>query len=92
MAAGQRGLAIVLDEQAEGFWFWLQSRGVDVRHERSIRADPNAPKDLHINLVTSQVIQFCPWCGRRLGEVAAAAPAPFARFAAAHRGLVPDSL
>ena len=92
MAAGQRGLAVVLAEQAEGLCFWLQSRGVDFKHEQSVRANSDAPQDLYINLVTSQVIHFCPWCGRRLEEVAAVAPVPLARFAAAHRAFVPDSL
>jgi hypothetical protein len=63
-AAGERGLAILVDTTADGTpAFMIQSRSVEI--------DDDGPKN-HTRPLTLSAelhIQFCPWCGRRLANV-----------------------
>ena len=91
-AAGERGLAVVVEDQPDELAFWLQSRGIAFADESVGRADPIVRSDLHVNVSTFSRIRYCPWCGDSLVATAALAPEAFARFAAAHRKLAPPPL
>jgi hypothetical protein len=88
-ATGERGLAVVVENDTDGFRFWVQSRGVDFSEERRIQVDPGPPLHFGINVVSSGRIRYCPWCGTRLDELAAEAPEAFAQLAVAHRQFIP---
>ena len=87
--AGQRGSAVLVERAPEGFAFWLQSRGVAYRDEAAFRDVGPLPPPAALNVSHSQRIAYCPWCGRRLADLAAADPERFARLAAKHAHLVP---
>jgi hypothetical protein len=59
-AAGERSIAVIVDEDQGEPEFFLQSRAVDAGDEQKI--DAVVP----ISLVIENGIQFCPWCGRSL--------------------------
>ena len=84
--AGQRGLATLVDRTPRQFIFLLQSRAVAFGEERRLRIEP---MDIKLNIDVTVGIQFCPWCGRRLEELGAAAPGEFGELARQHREFVP---
>jgi hypothetical protein len=84
--AGQRGLATLVERTPRRFIFYLQSRAVAFGEERRLRVEP---MDIRVNIDFTVGIQFCPWCGRRLQELATAAPEEFTELAQQHEELVP---
>lgn len=84
--AGERGLSIIVERTPQQFVFFLQSRSVAFGEERRLRVEP---MDVRFNIDCTIAIQFCPWCGRKLREVAAAASEQFTELARRHRELVP---
>lgn len=62
MQAGSRGFTILIGRNSAGKpQFVLQHRALDKGAEGSVKSD-EAP----ISVVSDVVIQYCPWCGRRL--------------------------
>lgn len=88
--AGERGSAIIVGCTSDGLGFWLQTRGVAVRDEPTLRSAP--PLKVMVNISSSQRIAYCPWCGRPLADLVAAAPDAFRHLAELHRPYVPDPL
>src|SRR4030095_3124702 len=83
--AGERGLAILVEETSTGFAFEFQSRGV--AHEDEAKLHP-IPRELNINIASSVGLQFCPWCGQHVGTMLKAYPALFEELARKHRKLL----
>ncbi len=83
-AAGQRGMAILVHKTSTGINFLLQSRGIAFDDVKRIRPNPNA-SDVKINVSSETGLQYCPWCGRRLQELAQASPEAFEKIAMRHR-------
>jgi hypothetical protein len=88
--AGQRGSAIIVGRAQDGLGFWLQTRGVAVRDEPMLRSA--RPLKAIVNISGSQRIAYCPWCGRPLAELIAAAPEAFRRLADLHEPYAPGPL
>jgi len=88
-AAGERGLAVVVEDHPEGLSFWLQSRGIAYVDEARIGGDSIAQSKLHVNVSMSSRMRYCPSCATSLDAVATRAPEAFARFAEAHRKFAP---
>jgi hypothetical protein len=60
-AAGERSIAIVVDEDDEGnAEFFLQARTFDIGTE------PHLKLNVPMSLTTQTGLQFCPWCGVHL--------------------------
>ena len=85
--AGQRGIAVVVRRVPEFFIVYLQSRAVAFGEEDRL---VQQRIDAQLNLVYTVGIAFCPWCGKRLDDLAEAAPAVFADLAKTHEPFAPE--
>jgi len=83
--AGERGLAILVSEHSDGLKFALQMRAVAFEEEARLSKEPMPTMPTHISLSGSMRIRFCPSCGKRLDELAAANPGKFEVLAAKHK-------
>jgi hypothetical protein len=59
--AGRRGLAFLVSENSRGFFWVMQSRGVD--HNDEVRL--NKP-NVDVNVAAEIAMKFCPFCGTEL--------------------------
>lgn len=84
LSAGERGIAILVEQTSHGILFEMQSRGVAYEDEVKLRS---TPIDLKINVTCSVGMQYCPWCGRWLQELAKASPEAFIGLAKKHEKL-----
>jgi hypothetical protein len=85
--AGQRGIAVVVRRLPEFFIFYLQSRAVAFGEGEGLL---HHRLEARINLVSTVGIRFCPWCGRRLDDLAETEPAVFAELAKCHQPFTPE--
>ena len=85
--AGQRGIAVVVRRVPEFFIYYLQSRTVTFGEEERL---VEQRLEQRINLVYTMGIGFCPWCGRRLDDLADASPWVFDKLANEHEAFVPE--
>jgi hypothetical protein len=85
--AGQRGIAVVVRRVPAFFIYYLQSRAVTFGEEEKFVQERSEQR---VNLVYTMGIGFCPWCGRRLDDLAEAAPEVFAELARRHDAFVPE--
>jgi len=83
-AAGKRGIAILVHKTAGGILFLLQSRGIAIEDGSKLAPMPGAP-DMKINISFDIGLQYCPWCGRRLQELAEASPRVFDDLSEKHK-------
>jgi len=83
--AGQRGLGILIERTGTGFAFLLQSRGIAHEDESKVGPTAGAP-DMLINIACQTGMAYCPWCGRRLEDLAVSAPVGFVALARKHEG------
>lgn len=61
--AGERGIGILIGRDSEGYpQFTLQYRAVERGLEKSVVAE------VPTSIVLDVQLQYCPWCGRRLGK------------------------
>src|SRR5881296_2511735 len=84
--AGERGIATLVSRRPEYFVFYLQSRAVAFGDQSKLRV---SSPEVRVNLDFTVGIQFCPWCGSKLEELAATAPQEFAELARRHEPFVP---
>jgi len=84
--AGQRGIATLVERTPERFLFRLQSRAVAFGEERRLRVEPS---DIMLNIDFTVGSSYCPWCGKKLQELADAAPGEFAALARRHEPFIP---
>jgi hypothetical protein len=82
-AAGQRGIAALVRRTHDDIGFLLQSRGIAFGDEQKLK--PMSSTDLVINLEFTIGLRFCPFCGRRLGELVEASPEEFEKRAGDHK-------
>ena len=82
--AGERGIGVLVQMVSDNVMFSLQSRGIAHADEVNIRP---AAIELVINVASEVAIQYCPWCGQLLEDLAASAPARFAELAKKHERL-----
>jgi hypothetical protein len=80
-AAGERGIAVLVEQTGTGLMFVLQSRGVAYKDEAKLGP---LGVDLQINIASSTGMSFCPWCGVTLADLATASPEAFAEIARQH--------
>ena len=85
--AGQRGIAVVIRRVPEFFIYYLQSRAVTFGEEARL---VQQRLEQRINLVYTMGIGFCPWCGKRLDDLAEALPELFNKLANQHEAFVPE--
>lgn len=78
--AGQRGIAAIVVQTADGIRFRLQSRGVAFEDETRMRSIFVA-SDINFNLACETGLQFCPFCGTRLQDLVIANGRAFNRLA-----------
>mgnify|MGYP005858191645 CR=1 FL=1 len=82
--AGQRGIAVLVVNTSDGIRFRLQSRGIAFDDEKRIGPMPGAP-DMQINVSCEVGLQYCPFCGCKLLDLAKASPKAFEVLAEKHR-------
>ena len=83
--AGERGLAVLVSQHSEGMKFALQMRAVAFTDEATLPKEPLPTMPTNISLSGSMRIRYCPSCGRRLEELAAAESKVFEQLAAQHK-------
>lgn len=85
--AGQRGLALLVCPTDAGLRFALQMRAVSAIEEIQLKQakQPSSALPEYVTLSESMRIQYCPSCGKRLGELASSDPTFFAKLADEHR-------
>lgn len=80
-SAGQRGLAVIVWRSKYAIRFILQSRGIDFSDEDRVELDPPI---VDINISFDVGLRYCPFCGRRLSELAGSSPKGFEELARVH--------
>ena len=61
--AGKRGLAFLVSKNSRGYFWVIQSRGVDHKSETLL----NEPS-VDINVASEIAMKFCPFCGSSLAN------------------------
>lgn len=81
---GERGFAMLIDDRPEGLKFSLQMRAVEFAAEGDFAKGPLPEKPPHITLSGSMRIRYCPSCGKRLEDLAAANRQLFKELSVTH--------
>lgn len=81
-SAGERGIAIVLEELPDGIVFNLQARGISHGDLGKVRPMPGL--EISINIAHDVVVRYCPWCGTELQALIKQVPGDFAALARRH--------
>ena len=82
--AGERGLAVLVSEDKDGVKFSVQMRAVSFADEGRLPKGPWPLTLTNLTLSGSMRIRYCPACGKRLDDLATAAPQLFKELAAKH--------
>ena len=78
---GDAGFRVLVRRAPEYFTFHLQvATGASSDDDRGVQA----PLGVAVKLTSTVAIAFCPWCGRRLHDLAKRAPGGFAELARRH--------
>ena len=84
---GHAGFGVLVSRAPEYFIFYLQFRAVPSSDEATVR---QARIEVPVKIAAAVVIAYCPWCGRRLHDLAKRAPGGFAELARRHEPFLVD--
>jgi hypothetical protein len=87
-SAGQSGLAILVRERSSGkIGFVLQSRGVSFDDEPRLKGVAGFI-NVNMNISADRGIRFCPFCGRKLEDLAKESPEYYIGLAIQHKRIL----
>ena len=83
--AGERGLSAIVVKAPDRFRFKLQSRGVSFLDRNKLAHEKERQLGVTVNLECETGLQYCPFCGTRLEDLAKQHVEAFQLLADSHR-------